>query len=99
MLSERNRFLIDHIRLCHSGRPSALATEVLNAGSTKHNIPDTDDPKIPDSKIWFGKISRAGFQILFHFLDLPKPVRNHLAIRFVIGSQATEEAMRHRKIS
>ena len=51
------------------------------AGSSKHKIADTGDPQIADSKIWFGKISRAGFQTLFHFLDLLKPVRYHLATK------------------
>jgi len=46
-----------------------------------------------------GKISRAGFQILFHFFDLPPPRFQNPAIKFAIGSQATEKTKRQQKIS
>jgi hypothetical protein len=65
----------------------------------KHNIPDTGDLKISDSKIWFGKISRAGFQILFHFFDLPPPRSQYPATRLAMGSQATEKTKRQQKFS
>ena len=69
------------------------------AGSSKHKIADTGDPQIADSKIWFGKISRAGFRIHLPFFDLPKPGRNRLATLLAIGSQATRKTKRQQKIS
>jgi len=74
-----------------------MVTEMISAGSTILNIHDIGDPKIADSKIWFGKISRAGIQILFLFFDLPKPVRNHHAIRLTMVSQAPANEKSRRK--
>ena len=69
------------------------------AGSSKHKIADTGDPQIADSKIWFGKISRAGFQIHLPFFDLPKPDRNQLTALLAMSSQATGKTKRHQKNS
>jgi hypothetical protein len=72
---------------------------MLSAGSSKHNIPDTGDPQIAGSEIWFGKISRAGFQILFHFFDLLLPRSQYPATKLAIDSQTTEKTKRQQKFS
>ena len=74
-----------------------MATEALITESSEHNIHGNGDPKIADSKIWFGKISRASFQTLLPFLDLLKPVRYHLATKLAINSQAPANEKSRRK--
>ena len=76
-----------------------MATEVLIAGSPKHNFTDSGMQNISGLKIWFGNISRDGFQIFFHFLDLLRSTWDRIATKLAIDSQTHRKTKREQKTS